>query len=162
MVRGAAGAARTPAAALVGRAGAGVISSLDAGRVAAVLESPGSVQAAVGGVDDGELLRLIGVGDTRALALFYRRHGPASLWLACHVIGDCKKAEDVTREAFVSIWRRDGGDRTEGESAREWILAIVRHRAIDALNRSGPLAHRRTSKDAKPVAQRSTLQTLEA
>jgi RNA polymerase sigma-70 factor (ECF subfamily) len=50
--------------------------------------------------------------------------------------GSGSAAEDVTQEAFLSIWRSGGRyDRTRG-SVRTWVLAIVHRRAIDALRRS--------------------------
>ncbi|HEX7293090.1 MAG TPA: sigma-70 family RNA polymerase sigma factor, partial [Solirubrobacterales bacterium] len=58
--------------------------------------------------------------------------------------GESGAAEDVTQEAFVSIWRSGAHyDRSRG-SVRAWTLGIVRNRAIDALRSvSG-----RTSKQA--------------
>jgi RNA polymerase sigma-70 factor (ECF subfamily) len=44
-------------------------------------------------------------------------------------------AEDVTQEAFISVWRSGARfDRNRG-SVRTWVLGIVHHRAIDALRR---------------------------
>ena len=60
---------------------------------------------------------------------FYDRHGGAAYSLAYRIVGDRVAAEDVTQEAFVSIWRSGARfDRTRG-SVRGWTLGIVRNRA---------------------------------
>ena len=77
----------------------------------------------------------IAARDTQAFEVFYDRHGGAAFSLAYRIVGDRPAAEDVTQEAFVSIWRSGARfDRTRG-SVRAWTLGIVRNRAIDALRR---------------------------
>ncbi len=87
---------------------------------------------------DEELMPLIGGKDTGAFEVFYDRHGTAAYSLAYRIVGERAAAEDVTQEAFVSIWRSGARyDRARG-SVRSWTLGIVRNRAIDLLrSRSG-------------------------
>ncbi len=87
---------------------------------------------------DEELMPLIGEKDASAFEVFYDRHGAAAFSLAYRIVGERAAAEDVTQEAFVSIWRSGARyDRTRG-SVRSWTLGIVRNRAIDLLrNRAG-------------------------
>jgi RNA polymerase sigma-70 factor (ECF subfamily) len=87
---------------------------------------------------DEELMPLIGDKDQGAFEVFYDRHGAAAYSLAYRIVGERAGAEDVTQEAFVSIWRSGARyDRTRG-SVRSWTLGIVRNRAIDLLRaRSG-------------------------
>ena len=81
---------------------------------------------------------LIGEKDADAFEVFYDRHGAAAYSLAYRIVGEQSAAEDVTQEAFVSIWRSGARyDRARG-SVRSWTLGIVRNRAIDLLRtRSG-------------------------
>jgi RNA polymerase sigma-70 factor (ECF subfamily) len=87
---------------------------------------------------DEELMPLIGEKDAAAFEVFYDRHGGIAYSLAYRIVGERAAAEDVTQEAFVSIWRSGGRyDRARG-SVRSWTLGIVRNRAIDLLrSRSG-------------------------
>lgn len=82
---------------------------------------------------DEELMPLIGEKDAAAFEVFYDRHGGAAYSLAYRIVGERAAAEDVTQEAFVSIWRSGARyDRARG-SVRSWTLGIVRNRAIDLL-----------------------------
>ena len=84
---------------------------------------------------DEDLMPLVGRKDPAAFEVFYDRHGGAAYSLAHRIVGNPALAEDVTQEAFLSIWRSEAGfDRTRG-SVRAWALGIVRNRAIDALRR---------------------------
>ena len=87
---------------------------------------------------DEELMPLVGEKDAEAFEVFYDRHGGAAYSLAYRIVGDRTSAEDVTQEAFLSIWRSGARyDRARG-SVRAWTLGIVRNRAIDALRRQAP------------------------
>ena len=61
------------------------------------------------------------------------------------MMGTRAGAEDVTQEAFLSMWRSGARyDRARG-SVRTWVLGIVHHRAIDALRRATVHDRRRAS-----------------
>jgi RNA polymerase sigma-70 factor (ECF subfamily) len=82
---------------------------------------------------DEELMPLIGEKDPEAFEVFYDRHGGVAYSLAYRIVGEKAVAEDVTQEAFISIWKSGARfDRARG-SVRSWMLSIVRNRAIDAL-----------------------------
>ncbi len=82
---------------------------------------------------DEELMPLIGDKDPEAFEVFYDRHGGVAYSLAYRIVGEKAAAEDVTQEAFISVWRSGARfDRARG-SVRSWMLSIVRNRAIDAL-----------------------------
>jgi RNA polymerase sigma-70 factor, ECF subfamily len=84
---------------------------------------------------DEDLMTLVERRDADAFAILYDRHGGAAYSLAQRIVGDPSVAEDVTQEAFLSVWRSGARfDPTRG-SVRTWTLGIVRNRSIDALRR---------------------------
>jgi RNA polymerase sigma-70 factor (ECF subfamily) len=89
---------------------------------------------------DEDLMPLVERKDPSAFELVYDRHGGAAYSLAYRIVGDRGTAEDVTQEAFLSLWRSGARyDRARG-SVRTWLLGVVRNRAIDALRREATRA----------------------
>ena len=82
---------------------------------------------------DEELMPLIGKKDPDAFGVFYDRHGGVAYSLAYRIVGERGTAEDVTQEAFISIWRSGARYDAARGSVRTWMLGIVRNRAIDFL-----------------------------
>lgn len=74
--------------------------------------------------------------DADAFEILYDRHGGAAYSLAHRIVGSPGVAEDVTQEAFISVWRSGARFDVARGSVRSWTLGIVRNRAIDALRRS--------------------------
>ena len=85
---------------------------------------------------DEDLMTLVERKDADAFAVIYDRHGGAAYSLAYRIVGDPSLAEDVTQEAFISVWRSGARFDAARGSVRTWTLGIVRNRAIDALRRS--------------------------
>lgn len=103
---------------------------------------------------DEELMPLIGEKDPDAFEVFYDRHGGVAYSLAYRIVGEKAAAEDVTQEAFISIWRSGARfDRARG-SVRSWMLSIVRNRAIDALRSRAGKAPKLTFDDEAVLEQR--------
>ena len=85
---------------------------------------------------DEDVMQLVRRGDARAFEVVYERHSAAAFSLAYRMMGTRSGAEDVTQDAFLSLWRSGARyDRARG-SVRTWVLGIVHHRAIDALRRA--------------------------
>jgi RNA polymerase sigma-70 factor, ECF subfamily len=96
---------------------------------------------------DEEVMQLVQGGSPRAFELMYDRHGGAAFSLAYRMVGNKVTAEDITQEAFLSIWRsRLRYDQARG-SVRTWVLGIVHNRAIDALRRGTVHERRRETLD---------------
>jgi RNA polymerase sigma-70 factor, ECF subfamily len=101
---------------------------------------------------DEEVMLLVQGGSPRAFELLYDRHGGAAFSLAYRMVGNRVMAEDISQEAFLSIWRsRLRYDLRRG-SVRTWVLGIVHNRAIDALRRS--LVHDRRRETAEGIEER--------
>ena len=85
---------------------------------------------------DEDVMQLVRRGDARAFEIVYERHSAAAFSLAYRMMGTRSGAEDVTQDAFLSLWRSGARyDQARG-SVRTWVLGIVHHRAIDALRRA--------------------------
>ncbi len=82
---------------------------------------------------DEELMPLVGGKDPEAFEVLYDRHGGAAYSLAYRIVGDRAAAEEVTQEAFISVWRSGARFDPARGSVRSWLLSIVRNRAIDFL-----------------------------
>jgi RNA polymerase sigma-70 factor, ECF subfamily len=94
---------------------------------------------------DEDVMQLVRRGDPRAFEIVYERHSAAAFSLAYRMMGTRSGAEDVTQDAFLSLWRSGARyDRARG-SVRTWVLGIVHHRAIDALRRATVHDRRRSS-----------------
>jgi len=90
----------------------------------------------LGSLADEDVMQLVRRGDARAFEVIYERHSAAAFSLAYRMMGTRGGAEDVTQDAFLSLWRSGARyDRARG-SVRTWVLGIVHHRAIDALRRA--------------------------
>jgi RNA polymerase sigma-70 factor (ECF subfamily) len=110
---------------------------------------------------DEELMPLIGSKDPEAFAVFYDRHGGVAYSLAYRIVGEPGAAEDVTQEAFISVWRSGARfDRARG-SVRSWMLSIVRNRAIDSLRAGAGKAPKLTFDDDAVLEQRPAAELTE-
>jgi len=93
------------------------------------------VPAATDGPTDEALLASVVARDTAAFGVLYERHGQVAYSLAYRLLGDPDTAEDVVQDAFLAFWRHAERYGPTLGSVRGWLLAIVRHRAIDQRRR---------------------------
>ena len=96
-------------------------------RVATVVDD--ADRAVLGRVADGEL---------RALDELYERYKTMAYSIAYRITNDATLAEDVVQDAFLGAWRNAARYLEERGSVKTWLLAIVHHRAIDAVRRRRP------------------------
>ena len=118
-----------------GHAGNSVLSAFDAPSATA-LGADRSAHRPVNGAQpsDTTLLAQARAGNAAAFATVYDRHAAAAYGLARRILHGPNAAQDVVQEAFISLWRTDSYCAEKG-SLRNFVLGIVRNRAIDALRR---------------------------
>ena len=85
---------------------------------------------------DNILMTRIAGGDSVAFDELYRRHGHRALMLARKLCASRELAEEVTQEAFISLWRGAHAYRSSAGSVSAWLSSMVRNRAIDAWRRA--------------------------
>ncbi|NDJ78344.1 MAG: RNA polymerase sigma factor [Chloroflexi bacterium] len=86
---------------------------------------------------DDQLVHAIAQGNSQALDTLYQRHGLRLLAYLVGQIGERGQAEEVLQDVMLAAWR--GAANFRGESSvRTWLLAIARHRAINARQRRPP------------------------
>src|ERR1044072_3940394 len=115
---------------------------------------------------DEELMPLIGEKDADAFEAFYDRHSGIAYSLAYRIVGERGAAEDVTQEAFISIWRSGARYDAARGSVRTWMLGIVRNRAIDFLRSKAGRAPKLDFDDDsilehRPAAERTEPEALQ-
>lgn len=82
---------------------------------------------------DDTLLASLATGDPQAFAQFYDRHAAAAYTVALGLLHDPHTAQDLVQETFLAIWQHGASFDQQRGQARTWVLAIVRHRALDLL-----------------------------
>jgi RNA polymerase sigma-70 factor (ECF subfamily) len=107
---------------------------------------------------DEDVMALVQTGDPRAFEQLYDRHGGAAFSLAYRMVPNRVTAEDITQEAFISIWRSRLRYQPERGSVRTWILGIVHNRAIDGLRRN--LVHDKRRASAEGIEEQHEAKEL--
>src|SRR3954454_5671913 len=90
-------------------------------------EGPADVEALIGRVARG---------DSRAFEELYDELSAAVFGLARRVVRDPARAEDVTQEVFLEIWRKAPRFDSALGKAKTWVMTIAHRRAVDAVRRS--------------------------
>lgn len=81
--------------------------------------------------DDEQLIARIASGNPDALGDLYDRYCDRAYRVARAICRDVGRAEDAVQEAFLSIWKSSATYQPQRGSVAAWVLALVRHRAID-------------------------------
>ena len=86
--------------------------------------------------DIDELMSKVARGDSQAFDALYDQVSAPVYGLARRVVRDPTRAEDVTQEVFLEVWRKAARfDRSLGK-AKTWTMTIAHRRAVDAVRRS--------------------------
>ena len=89
-----------------------------------------------GPADVDELMRRAARGDAQAFEALYDALSSAVYGLARRVVRDPARAEDVTQEVFLDVWRQATRFDVERGKAKTWVMTIAHRRAVDAVRRS--------------------------
>ena len=82
---------------------------------------------------DEELVERVSARDERALERLYDRYGRATYSLVLKMLRDPSRAEEVTQEVFLKLWRRPESYAVARGAFGTWLLSVAHHRAIDEL-----------------------------
>lgn len=86
--------------------------------------------------DDRELIVAIAGGDRAAFAELFRRFAPRINGFLRGSMPPAK-AEEITQDVMLRIWRKASSYDPERASAATWIFTIARNARIDALRKTG-------------------------
>jgi RNA polymerase sigma factor (sigma-70 family) len=111
---------------------------------------PGARPASPDDVADRAILERVAAGELDALDMLYDRYRTMAYSIAYRITGDATLAEDVVQEAFLGAWRNAGRYAEARASVKTWLLAIVHHRAVDAVRRRRPTTELPEHEDVPP------------
>jgi RNA polymerase sigma-70 factor (ECF subfamily) len=84
--------------------------------------------------DDIELMTAIANGDSSELGQLYLRHKDKALALAYRMLGNWGRAEDISQEAFLRVYKAVGKYKPNAEFTT-WLYKIVVNLCIDEKRR---------------------------
>ena len=92
--------------------------------------------------DLGELLLSVARGDESAFSAVYDQMGAAVYGLARRVIRDPSRAEEISQEVFLQVWKTAARFDPERGQGKSWILTLAHRRAVDAVRHDQAAANR--------------------
>jgi RNA polymerase sigma-70 factor (ECF subfamily) len=108
---------------------------------------------------DEDLMLRAHTGDARAFEVIFDRHAGPAFSLAYRMCGRRQLAEDIVQDTFLSLWRRGARYEPSRGSVRSWVLATVRHKAIDTFRHETAKVGRDVHDDAATEQLPSPRQT---
>lgn len=84
---------------------------------------------------DAELLRRVRAGERDAVDALYARFRRPAFALARRILADDVLAEDVLQDVFLGVWKDPAAFDGARGSVSSWLLAMVHHKAVDAVRR---------------------------
>jgi RNA polymerase sigma-70 factor, ECF subfamily len=84
---------------------------------------------------DAQLMVRVAQDDALAFEELYRRHSRQAFRVAVRMVRHSAAAEDVTQEAFLSLWRSAARYEPTRSSLKSWLLRMVHNRGIDHIRR---------------------------
>lgn len=81
---------------------------------------------------DVQLLERIAAGDRRAFEALFATYAKRIFRYAARMINDASKAEEVTNDVMVEVWKNAKNFECRS-SVSTWIIGITRHRCLNAI-----------------------------
>jgi RNA polymerase sigma-70 factor (ECF subfamily) len=91
---------------------------------------------------DAELVRAVARFEEAAMHELYRRHGRAVFGLACRLLGDTMRAEEILQDVFVRLWEHPERFEPGRGELRSFLLRQAHSRSIDRLRSDTARARR--------------------
>lgn len=82
------------------------------------------------------LVRKVARGDAAAYESLYDVLSASVYGVARRVVRDPSRAEDVTQDVFLDVWRKAPSFDSSKGSAKTWVMTIAHRRAVDAVRRN--------------------------
>jgi RNA polymerase sigma-70 factor, ECF subfamily len=86
--------------------------------------------------DDPDILESVAVGDQSAFERLYHDYEKRVYQYVYTLVFDATLAEEVVGDTMLAVWR-GAGTFTRTSRVSTWIFGIARHKALDAIRRSG-------------------------
>ena len=93
---------------------------------------------------DADLVSRVRAGERGAVDDLYDRFRRPAFALARRILADDVLAEDVLQDVFLSVWRDPGAFDGRRGTFASWLLAMVHHKAVDAVRREESQRRRQT------------------
>ncbi|MEU8844925.1 ECF RNA polymerase sigma factor SigK [Streptomyces sp. NPDC048564] len=87
----------------------------------------------VGTSETDRLLVSVAAGSQDAFSRLYDAAAGPIYGIACRVLQDPARAEEVTQEVMLEVWQSAPRYRPESGHAMTWMLTIAHHRAVDSV-----------------------------
>lgn len=107
--------------------------------------------------DDRPTVERLRHGDREALAELYRRHAGTLYWNAYGILRSRRDAEEMTADAFLTLWTRRRDVVIYGISALPWLVVAVKN-----LSRNRLRANQRRSADHLDDAEHAAADSTSA
>ena len=89
-------------------------------------------------LSDAQLVTRLAFGDEGAFSALYDRYSNAVFGLAKRVTQSEARAEEITQDAFMKLWRNPNAFDASRAALSTYLLTLVRNASIDALRREKP------------------------
>ena len=97
--------------------------------------------AALGELEDEDLVRLLMNGQTEAMAVLFDRYYALMMRIALRIVRNRAEAEDIVQVAFVDFYRQIKSFDGQKGSLQAWLMQYVYGRSFNQLKRLGRRRH---------------------